>query len=134
MTGSRQVDAFDDTDRILLSTLADQASVAIQNARLYESTSLRVSQLATLSDLGKTIISSLDIDVTLNMIMEKVEEAFDVEAGSLLLIVNGKLMFAVAFGPAGDQVMPLALELGQGIAGWVALTGVSVLVADAKKD
>jgi PAS domain S-box-containing protein len=134
VTGSTRIGAFDNTDQILLSTLADQASVAIQNARLYEDTSLRVSQLATLNDLGKTIISSLDIDVTLDIIMDKVKEAFDVEAGSLLLIVNAKLMFAVTFGPAGDQVKSLELEIGQGIAGWVALTGVSVLVPDAKSD
>jgi PAS domain S-box-containing protein len=134
MTGSTRTDAYDDTDRVLLATLADQASVAIQNARLYENTSRQVSQLATLNDLGKTIITSLDIDVTLDIIMEKVQEAFTVEAGSLLLVVNGKLMFAVTFGPVGEQVKSLELEIGQGIAGWVALTGVSVLVPDAKSD
>jgi PAS domain S-box-containing protein len=134
MTGSTRAGAFDDTDQILLATLADQASVAIQNARLYENTSRQVSRLAALNDLGKTIISSLDIDVTLDMIMNRVEEAFEVEAGSLLLIVNSKLMFAVTFGPVGDQVKSLELEIGQGIAGWVALTGISVLVPDAKSD
>ena len=134
LTASSQKHAFDQTDQILLSTLAEQASVAIQNARLYESTARRVSQLATLNDVGTAILSSLDVDVTLHQIMSNVQEAFDVESGSLLLERNGKLEFRVVFGPASDQIKSQALDMGQGIAGWVALTGVSVLVGEAQQD
>ncbi len=134
MSGAGRAGAFDGTDRVLLSTLADQASVAIQNARLYEGVVMRANQLATLNDLGQTIISSLDLDTTLSLIMKKVEEAFNVEAGSLLLVERGRLVFRESFGPAGEQVKPFSLEIGQGIAGWVAMTGKSVLVSDAKQD
>lgn len=132
--GSTRSRAFDSTDQVLLSTLADQASVSIQNARLYESAILRADQLATLNDLGKTVISSLDMNTALDLIMNRVEEAFGVESGSLLLLEKGKLVFRVSFGPVGEKIKPLTLELGQGIAGWVALTGVSVLLSDVKGD
>ena len=134
MSGAEREGAFDETDRIILSTLADQASVAIQNARLYERVVMRANQLATLNELGHTITSSLDLDTTLSLIMKKVEEAFNVEAGSLLLLEGGRLVFRESFGPAGEQVKPFSLEVGQGIAGWVAMTGQSVLVSDAKQD
>lgn len=117
-----------------LQILAQQISTTVDNYRLYESMAQRVRQLSTLNDIGKTVISSLDIDVTLDLIMNRVAEAFNVESGSLLLIKEGKLEFTVSFGPAGDQIKPLTLELGQGIAGWVALSGESVLVSDVKAD
>jgi len=134
LAGSTRVGAFDKTDQVLLSTLADQASVAIQNARLYSSTVLRATQLEMLNEIGKTIISSLDMSTTLSLIMAQVGEAFNAEAGTLLLMKDDYLEFSVAFGPTSEQIKGLTLELGQGIAGWVAQTGQSALVSDAKSD
>jgi len=123
---------------LLLPTWAALArprtSARRQHGEPGQETALQVRELITLNEIGKTILASLDIDVTLNEIMEQVKEAFQVEAGSLLLEEEGKLVFEVSFGPVGELVKPLTLEIGQGIAGWVVMTGVSVLVADAKQD
>jgi PAS domain S-box-containing protein len=132
--GATRSNAFNQTDRVLLSTLADQASVAIQNARLYESTVRRATQLEMLNDIGKTIISSLDMDTTLSLILEKTGEVLNAEAGSLLLMEKDHLRFRIAFGPSAELVKTFTLEKGQGIAGWVAQTGESVLVSDVKSD
>ena len=99
-----------------------------------ESATLRVRQLATLNDIGQAVLSSLDLDMTLSLIMDRVQEALDVESGSLMLIENRKLVFHTSFGPVGDRLKPYRLELGQGIVGWVALTGESILVEDARED
>ncbi|MBN1936980.1 MAG: GAF domain-containing protein [Anaerolineae bacterium] len=125
---------FSRTDQVLLSTLADQASVAIQNARLYSSIARRATDMETLNDIGKTVISSLDMDTTLSLIMAKVGEAFRAESGSLFLMQDGLLKLRVAFGPASDKISGLTLEPGQGVVGWVAETGQSTLVPDAKSD
>ncbi len=95
---------------------------------------LQVRELITLNEIGKTILASLDIDVTLSEIMEQVKAAFRVEAGSLLLEEEGRLVFEISFGPVADLVRSVVLDMGQGIAGWVAMTGVSVLVRNAKED
>ncbi|MBN1642732.1 MAG: GAF domain-containing protein [Anaerolineae bacterium] len=134
VAGALRPYAFDQADQILLSTLAEQAAIAIENARLYESTALRVRELTILNEIGRTIIASLDVDVTLKAIMRQVQESFDVESGSLLLVEDDRLVFQISFGPAGEQVKSLSLQVGQGIAGWVAETGTSVLVSDAKED
>jgi PAS domain S-box-containing protein len=134
MVGADRRKAFDETDQVSLSTLADRASVVLQNARLYKNIAQRANQLATLNSIGQAIILSLDIDVTLNQIMNNVKDAFNVQSGSLLLQGDGRLVFRVSFGPASEQLKPLTLESGQGIAGWVALTGISALVPDAQED
>jgi PAS domain S-box-containing protein len=46
---SEQLDAFTEDDRQLLSTLADQTALAIENARLYEAVTLQREQLRTLA-------------------------------------------------------------------------------------
>jgi PAS domain S-box-containing protein len=97
-------------------------------------TGVEVRELVTLDEIRKTILSSLDIDATLDEIMAQVEHAFQVEAGSLLLEEEGKLTFEVSFGPVAELVRPLVLDIGQGIAGWVVMTGTSVLLIDAKQD
>ncbi len=99
-----------------------------------QETRLRIEQLATLNDIGKTIISSLDLDTMLAVLMDRVQYALDADSASLMLMDKGKLVFHTAVGPASERVKPLALESGQGIAGWVAQTGESVLVGDAKQD
>jgi signal transduction histidine kinase/ActR/RegA family two-component response regulator/putative methionine-R-sulfoxide reductase with GAF domain len=121
---------------VLLGRVAGQRSPveAIQEARLVESATLRVRHLATLNEIGRAVISSLDLDTTLALIMDKVQDALDAESGSLMLIENRRLVFHTSFGPVGERIRPYKLELGQGIAGWVALTGESILVVDAKRD
>jgi hypothetical protein len=49
----------------LLGSLVDtrRHQAAVHDTRLYESASLRVRQLATLNDIGRAVISSLDLSV-----------------------------------------------------------------------
>jgi PAS domain S-box-containing protein len=115
------------TRRRVLSEIASDSNL--------ESATLRVRQLATLNDIGQTVLSSLELDVTLSLIMDRVQEALSAESGSLMLIEDRKLVFHTSFGPVSGELTPQnKLELGQGIVGWVALTGESVLVKDARQD
>jgi len=115
------------TRRRVLSEIASGSNL--------ESATLRVRQLATLNDIGQAVLSSLELDVTLSLIMDRVQEALDAESGSLMLVENRKLVFHTSFGPVSGELVPHhKLELGQGIVGWVALTGESVLVQDARQD
>jgi GAF domain-containing protein len=52
---------FRDQDQKLLSIFADQAAIAIQNARLHEATNQRAHQLAVLNDLTGRLTTVLDL-------------------------------------------------------------------------
>jgi len=58
------------------------------------------------------------------------------EASSLLVLEpeTGKLQFVVARGTAGPALKSTTVDLGQGIAGWVAQTGEPLLIPDAYRD
>lgn len=94
----------------------------------------RAEEIATLYSIGETIASSLDLETTLTTIMERVSQAFQVEAGSLLLVDGDELKSKVAIGEKGEQLKSLALPIGQGIAGWVAQKGEPLLVSDVQTE
>ena len=45
----------------LLTTLAHNVSVALENARLYEKAQQRASQMATVAEVGRELSATLDL-------------------------------------------------------------------------
>jgi len=131
---SERKDAFDNSDLFILQSLADLVAVAIETAHLFRDRERRIQELTTLNRIGETILSSLDMDDTLTAIMQRVNAIFQVEAGSLLLVEDDRLVFRVSLSPKAEIVKQHSLAMGQGIAGWVAQHGRPLLVPDARAD
>jgi signal transduction histidine kinase len=125
-------DPFDGHDLDLLSILASQAAIAIENSRVHDATRSRTSQLAALNDLTRVVTSTLDLDEVLRLAMQGINEIIQAEAGSLLLLdeTTSTLVFRMSLHGDVRQSPPLTLEMGQGIAGWVAKEGEPLLVPD----
>ncbi len=96
----------------------------------------RLREMEAMSAVSLAITSVMDVDAVLEMIMDKSKEVVGAEAGSLLLLDknSGNLRFHVAQGEAGAALKAATVELGQGIAGWVAQTGEPLLVPDAYQE
>jgi GAF domain-containing protein len=120
----------------LMTTIAAQAAVAIENARLYQRSAHQARQLATLNRIGRTITSSLDPERVPSLIISQVTELLDVEESSLLLTddATGELVFAYTTGPIGARLLGQRLPRGTGLAGYVVETGQSVIVNDVQRD
>jgi GAF domain-containing protein/two-component sensor histidine kinase len=121
----------------VMLAIADQAAAAIERIGLYQEMKARATELATLNEVSQTINSTLDLDNVLNLIMNKVVEILDVEAGSLLLLdeESGDLVFQVALGVPGSQVLiGRHHPLGSGIAGYVGQSGQAEIVNDVQAD
>ena len=72
----------------------------------------------------------------LNLIVRSAVRVIDAGAAGLLLIdrAAGDMVFEVVIGGGGDAVAQQRIPLGQGIAGWVAVTGQPIAVADTASD
>lgn len=127
---------FDEHDLELLSILASQVAIAIENSRVHEATRYRTSQLAALNELGRVVTSTLDPDEVLRLAMQGINEIIKVEAGSLLLLdeTTSELVFRVSLHRDAQQPAPFTLQIGQGIAGWVVKEGEPLLVRDVNDD
>src|SRR5437773_5399212 len=95
-----------------------------------------VGEVAVFQELGKALTSSLQLDQVLRTIMEKIDEFLRPDNWSLLLLdeENQELYFELAVGKASQALRDVRIKMGQGIAGWVAQHGETVVVPDTSKD
>jgi Nif-specific regulatory protein len=72
----------------------------------------------------------------LRTIIESATRLMEAEASSLLLVnpENNKLYFEISLGAKGPEVQRFSLNMGEGIAGWVAVNNRSLIVNDVESD
>lgn len=77
-----------------------------------------------------------ELSALLPELMDEAKRLMTAEASSLLLVdeETGDLSFEVALGERGERVKSIHVRKGEGVAGWVAENGKSLLVPDAAKD
>jgi GAF domain-containing protein len=128
--------AYSEDEVRLLSTFAQQAAIAIENARLHETALRRSTELEALLLSSKTIGSSLELGHVLEVI---VQQASAISAAPIvrlfLLDEDGQfLRCRVAIGfPLKDEP-DLAIPLGASFSGQVAVTGEPLAVPDTRAD
>jgi putative nucleotidyltransferase with HDIG domain len=96
----------------------------------------KVERLALLSRLSQILNSSLEQQEVRKRAMEAATQLMKAQVGSLLLIVEkrGKLYFEVALGDKGEAIKTTTLNIGEGIAGWVAQKGKPLIVNQPERD
>ena len=94
------------------------------------------SELALLNRVTRAFNSTRELDQILITVMEEVRRLLEVDAGSIWLRdrKTGELVCEYAIGPYSQTVRGWRLAPGQGIAGAVAQSGESVIVADVFAD
>jgi diguanylate cyclase (GGDEF)-like protein len=95
-----------------------------------------LEELSIFHDVAKALTSSLDLDAVLQTVMDNIAKFFKPDTWSLLMVDEQKeeLYFAIAVGPAAETLKTLRLKVGEGIAGWVAKHGESLIVPDVYTD
>ena len=103
---------------------------------LDEERSHRLKQLATFSEIGKTLASTLNLKEILNTVMKQISDLLQPKNWSLLLVdeEKGELYFEIAVGEGAEKIKDLRFKMGEGIAGWVAQEGKPLLVSDVSKE
>jgi len=96
----------------------------------------RVETLNQLSRLSQILNSTLDHKEVRRRAMEAATQLMRAEVGSLLLLdeEKGQLYFEVALGDRENDIKRITLNLGEGIAGWVAKHGKPLIANHPEKD
>lgn len=94
------------------------------------------SSIDRLKEISTWVGSVFDLDELLELIIDTATRMVQAKASSLLLLdkKTKKLHFKVATGEKGEEVMKFEVNLGQGIAGYVAKSGEPLLISDVSKD
>ena len=155
---SYQPNIYSESDLQVLSTLANQAIVAIQNGRLFNETQRlaqeleqrvieRTAQLQqeqqnteTLLRILTEVSSSLDLDRALNRTLALLNDAIGAEQGTIMLRGpdDNMLHYRAGYGYLSDKMSGerrgFKLKVGEGLAGWVVEKREAVLVEDLLED
>jgi diguanylate cyclase (GGDEF)-like protein len=107
---SENADHFDSETVDLLTLFSTQASMALQNARLYSLERRRASQLEAINTVARETTVVLDVKELLAKACEKIRPAFDVSHVSMLVKEDEELVLQAQHGdltlriPAGGRV------------------------------
>ena len=120
---------FTDEDEELVTLLASQAAVAIENARLYESSRAWARQLESLDELTTAMVSEIEPARLLELIVSRLRELVDARFVAVFLPgAEGLLELAAADGEYADDLVGLRLPADRSKAGRVFQQGTSARV------
>ncbi len=155
---SYQPNVYTEEDLQILSTLANQAVVAIQNGRLFKETQRlaeelelrvvdRTAQLQREQQSTETLLriltevsSSLDLDRALNRTLALLNDAVGAEQGTIMLVSaeDNLLHYRAGYGYLSDRVTAegrgFTLKIGEGLAGWIVKNREPALINDLLLD
>jgi signal transduction histidine kinase len=98
---------FTAEDQELVTLLASQAAVAVENARLYESATAWSQQLESLNEIGAALVGELELDPLLDLIATRLRELIDARVVMIALPVGEGVRIAAADGEGAADVAAL---------------------------
>jgi PAS domain S-box-containing protein len=121
----------------LAMAFANQAALAIENARLYQMKGKRAAQLAVVSQVARRAASILDMEQLLQEVVAAIQQGFQYHHVTLDLLDEavGELEVRAVVGGFADIIPPgYRQAVGEGITGWTAETGQPLLANDVSQE
>jgi PAS domain S-box-containing protein len=128
-------DVYDEHDRDILTTIASQAAIAIQNARLFQESEMRAEELATLNQLAQSLSSQLNINQVIDTIYAGITRLIDAKnfyVGFYDASAN-EIVFPQTVSEFDSEREITRLPMGQGITSYMIQTGESILITEGSE-
>jgi len=136
-----QENVYDEEDLAVLLTIANQAAIALENARLYQMTdealARRVEELSTIAEIDHELAAAaLDLDRIIGIVLERAMEATGATAGLVAVVRDGGLFLLAQKGYPEEleEYSRRPWPMGRGILGRVTRTGQASLVGEVAHD
>jgi len=130
-----RVGRFSGEDLALLKAIADQAGIAVENARLFAGEQERRRFASTLREIAQTVNSTLDPAQVFTAVLEQLERVIGYDSASIFLLEDTRLRMVAARGfsqaEAGSVVIPFDPSV---LIGRVLSTRRPLVVADVQLD
>jgi PAS domain S-box-containing protein len=126
---------FTQNEARLMSAIADIAASAIYRASLYEETEQRLQRLTALREVDKAITASLDVRVTLSVLVEQVIAQLSIHAADVLLLnpETQSLEYVASHG-FRYNLAPTMRIIGQGFAHQAVLERRVISIPDINQE
>jgi len=128
---------FTEEDLQLATAFADQAAIAIENARLYEAAERAAARLKELNALSQVVASSLDRQPVFEAVVRSATALIEDTVASLWVLdeASGELRREAVLGlQLPDERPRTRFPVGTGLVGEVAAKGHPLIVPDVQAD
>ena len=134
MTDARR--DFGPDEVALLSGLAAQGALAIENARLHGQALRRSEELGALLRASRSVMADLGLGEILQRIVGEAARIAETPHVKVLLVDRGtrRLQLGAVAGRPPELLEGFGLSVGSGLSGIVAATGEPLFVADCQRD
>src|SRR5437660_3238262 len=105
----RQDGDFTEEDEELVTLLAAQAAVAVENARLYESATAWSQQLESLNEVGAALVGELELDPLLDLIASRLRELIGARLVAIAREAGSELRVSAADGDGAADLTAMEL-------------------------
>ena len=141
-----RVEPFTPKNVELVTTFADQAGIAIENARLIEQLQARTDELArsveelrALGEVGQAVSSTLDLETVLSTVVARAVQIAGASGGVIYEFDEAAQIFAHVRGAhgldedLGEVIRAAPIRFGEGVTGRAAALRAPVQVADVRQ-
>jgi PAS domain S-box-containing protein len=124
---------YDELDRDILTTIASQAAIAIENARLFQEAQRRAQETAALAELGREISVTLDLEIVMTRISTYARDLFQAESSAIYLPESDDSVWHAisVIGDEAEEIKNDPISTGEGILGKIVLSKSGQIVNDA---
>jgi PAS domain S-box-containing protein len=126
--------AFSEEQLNLMQAIADQAGIAVLNARLYTESQRQARVMTALAEGATAMNASLRMEEVHQRILIQTMQALQVETVALGMVDGEQLIFRAAAGQNAGNIVGRKVDLGDGIVGTAAREGRGIVVSDISQD
>ncbi|MBI5953830.1 MAG: GAF domain-containing protein [Chloroflexi bacterium] len=135
---SNQLHAFHPNDLLILNALADNIARAVEGARLYNGMQRRANQFALVSEVSKSVSSTLNLSTIMQNAAYLINEKFGYPYVSLFTVHPNRriIVYEAGSGKRSKKLegYTISLDSPRGIMVWTARLGRTILVNDVSLD
>jgi PAS domain S-box-containing protein len=125
---------YNEHNRDILTTIASQAAIAIENARLFQEAQRRAQETTILAEVGREISVTLDLETVLAKIATYARDLFQAESSGVYLPapnIEDQWRAISVIGVDAEEIKNHAILTGEGILGKIVLRKAGQIVNDA---
>ena len=126
--------AFQEEQLDLMQAIADQAGVAVLNARLYTESQRQARVMTALAEGAAAMSASLRMEDVYQRILMQMMQALQVETVVLGMVEGEHVIFRAAAGYNAGNILGKTIAVGEGIVGRVVLEGRGVVMSDVSQE
>lgn len=121
----------------ILESFAQTASLAIENAKLFNKMDMLIKNLERVNDISAVLTSFVNLQELLNHLVTAIREKFNYYNVAVLLFNPSKELEVKAYSGFSERYIDRIgeiIKMGEGIVGWVAENGIPLHIKDTRSD